>query len=119
MKAPIKMKNESDVKAVIKDVIDCVHGWYYMHVPIGYGRSGIPDFTCCINGRCVMIEAKFSMRKTNGRQEEELEDARASGGVAIVVNQWGLVDMGIVLARVAKGLPVEDKIHRFQYKAPK
>lgn len=115
MKKPETMENEGHVKDAIKAVLALLGAWHYMHVPVGYGRTGIPDFTVVLAGRPVMIEAKFSMRETTGRQEEELDKAAKAGAVSMVVNQWGLEDMALHLVKISKGHHVPG-IYRYQYK---
>lgn len=87
---PENMKNESHVKAEVKKILDEVGAWYFMPVPVGYGRHGIPDFIACLNGRFVAIETKFAQRLVTAHQQREIQAIRHAKGVALVINQWYL-----------------------------
>ena len=88
------MKNEGDVKKIVKDVLKDTKGcWWFMPPANGYGRSGIPDFLGCVNGYLFAIETKFGRGTTTANQEREIELlSRAKAEVWIVressVDQW-------------------------------
>lgn len=84
------MKNEKDVKAAVKKVLDDASAWWFMPVQCGYGRYGIPDFICCYQGRLIAIETKFSTRKLTAHQEQELRKIEDAGGIALVITEKNL-----------------------------
>jgi Holliday junction resolvase len=48
-------------------------GVYYFYASThGFGRSGIPDLVCCINGRFLGIECKAGDNKPTALQQREL-----------------------------------------------
>ena len=62
----------------------------------GYGRSGVPDLVCCMNGKFVAIECKAGLNQPTELQKREMEAIRMSGGVAVVINEGsvrGLADL--------------------------
>ena len=94
------MTKESLVKKAIKDVLHELGAWYAMPMGTGYGRSGVPDFICCLDGRFVAIEAKANGGKTTALQDREIGRIHEAKGLAIVVDETGLA----TLARDLKAL---------------
>lgn len=83
-----QMLKEKDVKHAIRTLLQERKIWHFMPAMGQYGRAGIPDFICCINGRLLAIEAKISTGNgTTPLQDIEIERINAAGGVAIVVNE--------------------------------
>lgn len=77
---------ESLTKKAIKKILDDTPGvWYFMPPANGYGRAGIPDFICCVNGCFFAIEAKAGRGKTTALQDRELERITQAQGFALVV----------------------------------
>lgn len=78
---------EGKVKKQIKAVLDKYKPdvWYFMPRGSSYGRSGIPDFVCCICGSFVGIEAKAGRGHPSPLQTMELEAIRVAEGFATVV----------------------------------
>ena len=79
--------------------------WYFMPIGGQYGKKGIPDYIICICGQFVGVEVKaFSSRnKVTKIQQRVLNDIRAAGGAAVVVNSeemllkfkkftWGMIE---------------------------
>ena len=79
---------EGKVKDGIKAWLDEHGAYWYMVVPTGYSRAGVPDFIACVGGRFVGIEAKApgKRRTTTPLQRKELRAIDAAHGVAIVVD---------------------------------
>ena len=94
------MTPEAKVKKHIKDVLHELGAWYAMPMGTGYGRSGVPDFICCLDGRVVAIEAKANGGKTTALQDREIGRIHEAKGLAIVVDETGLA----TLARDLKAL---------------
>lgn len=87
---PENMKNEAHVKEAVKALCRKHGAYFYMPVPTGYGRMGVPDFLICHRGRFIAVETKFGGRKPTALQEKEIDAIVAAKGDAIVVNQWEL-----------------------------
>ena len=92
--------SESDVKDDIKKILTKHGVWYFMPSMNGYGRSGIPDFVCCIMGRFLAIEAKFGRGTTNINQDRELLAISKSGGVSMVINEVSMPTLEAYLAAI-------------------
>lgn len=79
---------EGKVKAGIKAWLKARGIWYFMPPANGFGRSGVPDFVCCVHGRFLAIEAKAPGKRNNTtvNQDDRIAEIRAAHGVAIVVD---------------------------------
>ena len=80
-------KSESDVKTAIKQILRDNNVWYFMPSMNGFGRAGIPDFVCCIEGKFLSIEAKFGSNKATAHQLRELDEIEKHGGMALLVSE--------------------------------
>jgi Holliday junction resolvase len=77
---------EGRVKAAVKKVLDAEGVWYFMPAANGYGRAGIPDFICCVNGYFLAIECKAGNNEPTLLQERELDRIIKAGGIALVIH---------------------------------
>lgn len=89
---------EGRVKAKIRVKLDAWKVYYFMPPANGYGRTGIPDFIICVNGRFVAIEAKAGKGTTTALQDRELHAIFKAGGVSLVVNENNLGVIDTVMA---------------------
>jgi Holliday junction resolvase len=64
--------------------------YYFFPATHGFGRSGIPDIICCINGQFLGVECKAGTNKPTALQEKEMQSIRDAGGRAIVINETNL-----------------------------
>ncbi len=77
------MTPEGEVKKEVKEYLKSLgHAcWYYMPVPFGYGKTGVPDFIICYRGFFIAPETK---RKKGGRsqvhQDRQQAEIRQAGG---------------------------------------
>lgn len=93
------MKNESDVKKRVKEILNELECFWYMPVQTGYGVQGIPDFVCCINSRFVGIETKFGKNTLSSWQEKQRDSIIESGGAYLVINEKNIDElMAIIMA---------------------
>jgi len=94
-KVKSKWTLEREVKAEIKKRLK-KHGiWFYMPPASVYGKRGIPDFICCINGGLLAIEAKRPDRADRGLSPYQLmhkQNIIKSGGTYRVVYNEETVD---------------------------
>lgn len=89
MAATPEKKVKDKVVAVLKD-----EGVYYFFPAThGFGRSGVPDIVCCVNGKFLAIECKANGNKPTALQIREIERIRACNGHAVVVDEtnWEMV----------------------------
>ena len=75
------MTPEGEVKKQVKEFLDEIGAWYYMPVPMGYGRTGIKDFLGIRNGRGFGIETKSLRKDLKAHQVRETEYMCANGAV--------------------------------------
>jgi hypothetical protein len=82
------MKNEGDVKKIVKNVLnDSEYCWWFMPAANGFGRSGIPDFSGCVNGSMFAVETKFGKGTTTAHQEREIAALIRSGAKVWIVRE--------------------------------
>ena len=79
------MTPEARTKNAVKKELDKAGVWYFMPAANGYGRAGIPDIICCINGYFLAIECKAGRGILTALQERELNKILAAGGAALVI----------------------------------
>lgn len=67
--------------------------YYFFPATHGFGRSGVPDIICCVEGHFLAIECKAGKNKPTALQVAEIEAIRRCHGTAIVVNEenWDMV----------------------------
>jgi hypothetical protein len=80
--------------------------YYFFPATHGFGRSGVPDIICCVNGRFLAVECKAGENKPTALQEKEMADIRKQSGIAIVINEDNLTMLGSIL----RGLLDEEDI---------
>lgn len=87
---PVNMeraKNEKDVKAKIKQLLN-FHGWFaWMPGANGYGTQGISDHAAIKDGVFLVIEAKFGYNKPKPMQKAFAAQILANDGYAFCVNE--------------------------------
>jgi Holliday junction resolvase len=81
------MTPEKKVKNVVMKQLKELGAYSFYPVSGGYGASGVPDIVGCVNGQFFGIECKAGKNKPTPLQEKNLEAIKASGGIALVVNE--------------------------------
>lgn len=90
---------EAKVKAKIKKILEENNVYYAMPIGTGYGRSGVPDFLCCVDGKFLAIEAKATDKdKPTALQERELQHIRNAEGETLVVHAGNVDTLPGILA---------------------
>jgi Holliday junction resolvase len=84
---------EKKVKNKIIEVLKEEGVYYFFPATHGFGRSGVPDIICCVNGYFLAIEVKAGTNKPTALQVREIEAIRRCNGVAVVANDenWDMV----------------------------
>lgn len=79
---------EGKVKAQVKKYLATKGAWWCMPIGTGWGRSGIPDFLVAWRGQFIAIETKApgKIKNTTTMQDRELDEIRAAGATAVVVD---------------------------------
>lgn len=93
------MTPEGKVKARVKSLLAKYSVYYTMPIGQTYGRSGVPDFLCCAEGRFIGIETKAGGNKPSLLQELEMGYINDAGGTTIVVDETGLEALEQILER--------------------
>ncbi len=85
---------EGTVKAAVKKWLTARGAYWYMVVPHGYSRAGVPDFIASIDGRFIGIETKAPGKRNNTTplQDRELKAIKKSGGIALVIDDVRQLD---------------------------
>ena len=91
---------EGLVKAKVRKILQAHKVYCFAPAANGFGRTGIPDFVCCVNGYFFAIECKAGTNKPTALQRMEISGITDAGGVAIVVNEDNLGD----IAKIIEGL---------------
>jgi hypothetical protein len=81
------MTPEAKVKASVVKLLKQYEVYYFFPATHGFGRSGVPDIVCCMNGIFVAIECKAGKGKTTALQDRELKRIKENKGIAFVVNE--------------------------------
>jgi hypothetical protein len=82
MTAGPEKKTKDAIRALLKEI----GAWYYMPVPMGYGKQAV-DFIGVHRGRGFLIEAKRADGQSKGptkRQSDTLEEAAMAGALVCV-----------------------------------
>lgn len=85
------MTPEGKVKAQVKAILRRYQLWYFMPVSAGYGKHGVPDFICCVNGKFLGIECKARGGDLTHLQAQCQLEITNAGGYTLVVNPHNVV----------------------------
>jgi Holliday junction resolvase len=94
---------EAKVKAKVVKALKDADVYYFFPATGGYGRSGVPDIVCCVDGKFLGIECKAGKNKPTALQVRELEAIRQANGIAVVVNEESWDNLPEFLRRVKSG----------------
>jgi Holliday junction resolvase len=81
------MTPEAKVKASVVKLLKKYNVYHFFPATHGFGRSGVPDIICCMNGLFVAIECKAGKGTTTALQDRELKRINDAGGVTFVINE--------------------------------
>jgi Holliday junction resolvase len=81
------MTPEAKVKASVVKLLKKYDVYHFFPATHGFGRSGVPDIICCMNGLFVAIECKAGKGKTTALQDRELKRINDARGVTFVINE--------------------------------
>lgn len=77
---------EGKVKAKVVDLLKKHGVWYFFPGNNGFGKSGIPDIVCCVDGSFLGIEVKADRtKKPTALQMKCGRDIEAAGGTWMLV----------------------------------
>ena len=82
-----RVKNEKDVKKLIKALLNA-HGWFtWMPGANGYGTQGVLDHMAIKDGAFLVVEAKFGYNKPKATQKAFAAQVLANDCMAVCVNE--------------------------------
>lgn len=81
------MTPEAKVKKVGRAIMTKMGMYHFPAFSGGYGRSGVPDDIGCYQGIFVAVEYKAKGGKPTALQLKNMNDIRACGGIALLVNE--------------------------------
>ena len=98
------MTPEKKVKIKVVAVLKTFGAYYFYPVTGGYGASGVPDIVGCYKGKFFAIECKAGKGKTTALQEKNIAQIKATGGLAIVVNEDNIEDVGNLMRHIQRSV---------------
>jgi hypothetical protein len=79
---------ETPVKEQIRNALNARGVYFTMPPANGYGRAGGFDFTCCVSGLFLGIEAKRDDKEEpTTLQHDNADKARQSGGIVLLIHK--------------------------------
>ena len=78
---------EAKVKKRVVAELKAIGAYFFYPVTGGYGSSGVPDIVGCCDGKFFGIECKAGRNTVTALQQKNLQDIRAAGGIALVINE--------------------------------
>jgi Holliday junction resolvase len=81
------MTPEAKVKASVVKLLKKYEVYYFFPATHGFGRSGVPDIICCLEGNFLAIECKAGNNKPTALQEREMQRIRNANGDAFLINE--------------------------------
>jgi Holliday junction resolvase len=94
---------ESKVKRKVVDLLKVNGIYYFFPATHGYGRSGVPDVICCVDGKFLAIECKAGDSSPTALQNLEINAIRKAGGVAVVINEKSITTLSQLLTTLKQG----------------
>ena len=88
---------EVKVKKKVVAILKKHRAYYFYPVTGGYGGSGVPDIVGCLHGKFFGIECKAGKNKPTPLQQKNLDNIKAMGGVAMVINEENIDDVRYLL----------------------
>lgn len=97
-----KPRSEAWVKDQVKKILKSYGRDVWSFMPMGshFGRNGVPDFIVCAGGKMIGIETKTDHGKVSDLQQMQIDNIKAAGGYAIVVNESNLPQFALFMQRL-------------------
>lgn len=92
---------ESKVKDKIKALFKQHSIYYAMPIGTGYGNSGVPDFLACVQGHFLAVEAKAGKGQATALQLKHINQIKAQGGTALIINEQNLHELATLLEQLS------------------
>ena len=98
------MTPEKKVKTKVVEILEGFGAYYFYASTGGYGASGVPDIIGCHKGKFFGIECKAGKGKTTALQEKNIAQIKTTGGLAIVVNEDNIEDVGNLMRQIERSV---------------
>ena len=98
------MTPEKKVKTKVVEILKGFGAYYFYASTGGYGASGVPDIIGCYKGNFFAVECKAGKGKTTALQEKNIAQIKATGGLAIVVNEDNIEDVGNLMRQIERSV---------------
>jgi Holliday junction resolvase len=98
------MTPEKKVKTKVVEILKGFGAYYFYASTGGYGASGVPDIVGCHKGKFFGIECKAGKGKTTALQEKNIAQIKTTGGLAIVVNEDNIEDVGNLMRQIERSV---------------
>jgi Holliday junction resolvase len=98
------MTPEKKVKTKVVEILKGFGAYYFYASTGGYGASGVPDIIGCHKGKFFGIECKAGKGKTTALQEKNIAQIKTTGGLAIVVNEDNIEDVGNLMRQIERSV---------------
>jgi Holliday junction resolvase len=98
------MTPEKKVKTKVVAILKEFGAYYFYPVTGGYGASGVPDIVGCYKGNFFAVECKAGKGKTTALQEKNIAQIKTTGGLAIVVNENNIEDVGNLMRQIERSV---------------
>lgn len=94
---------EAKVKKKVVEILKGYGVYYFFPATHGFGRSGVPDIVCCINGRFAAFEIKAGNNKPTALQEREIRRIQETKGIAAVVREDNIDLVTTIIKELTNG----------------
>lgn len=81
------MTPEAKVKASVVKLLKKYEVYHFFPATHGFGRSGVPDIICCLEGKFLAIECKAGRGTITALQDRELKRINKARGITFVINE--------------------------------
>lgn len=78
---------EGKVKTQIRKILNKHKAFIYAPQAGQFGKAGIPDFLCCVNGKFIAIEAKAFGNKPTEIQMSVMRKIADAGGTSLIITE--------------------------------
>ena len=94
---------EKKVKTAACKILDKYNVYYFSPNTHGFGRSGVPDIICCLQGgKFLAIECKAGKNAPTALQLRELREIQLRKGISVVINEDNLALLDMLLKENSK-----------------
>jgi hypothetical protein len=100
---------ESKVKAAVVKFLKAWDVYYFFPATHGYGRSGVPDIICCVNGKFLAIECKAGKNEPTELQKREIQNIQKARGIAVVIREDNIELVEQILKELGYDKKSDDK----------